>query len=134
MTIAGIGTLEERALNSYAYRLTDLAIFRVIYATYILAAIIPVATWISLTPKAFFYPPLGPAALFTATPPANVLIGLNVVLALFSAMLLVGWKTPVASAGTGVVLLLLESWTYSLGKISHDILLVVTPLVLGFSG
>jgi hypothetical protein len=134
MTTNWLRTFEARAVGSYDPRTADLAVFRILYASFILLAIIPVAAWLPLAPRAFFYPPIGLAALFTATPPPSVLLGLNALLSLFAAMLLVGWRTGVASAGTGVTLLVLDAWAYSLGKINHDILLVVTPLVLGFSG
>lgn len=133
MTIVGIRTLESRAIGSYAHRTADLAVFRMIYAAFILASVVPIAPWLSSAPSAFFYPPLGLAAIFRSTPPASVMIALNLILTLFAAMLLVGWKTRIASVGTGLLLLSLSSWRYSLGKINHDILLVVTPLVLVFT-
>lgn len=134
MTINGLRALEARSLESYTARPEDLAIFRGLYAAYVLCSVIPIANWLPLAPRAFFYPPLGPAALFSAPPPAIALTGLNLLLAVFATMLFVGWKTGAASAGTGLTLFVLDSWAYSLGKINHDILLVVTPLLLGFSG
>ncbi len=134
MIIKVIRAFEERAVGSYSSPAGDVAIFRVLYAAFVLCNGIPIAAWLPLAPRAFFDPPIGPAALFTATPPAIVLLGLNLLLALFAAMLLVGWKTGLASTGTGLTLIALDSWAYSLGKINHDILFVVTPLVLGFSG
>lgn len=125
--------LEERIFDSYALRMADLAVFRIVYATFVVATIVPVASWLPRAPIAFFYPPIGLAALFEAPPPAEVLIGFNLVLTLFAAMLLFGWKTRLASLGTGLSLFVLNSWAYSPGKINHDILLVVTPLVLSFS-
>ncbi len=134
MTIHVIRAFEARAFESYRARAEDLSIFRVLYATFIICNVIPIAAWLPLAPQAFFDPPIGPAALFTAPPPAIVLLSLNLLLALFATMLLVGWMTSLASAGVGLTLIALDSWAYSLGKINHDILLIVTPLVLGFSG
>jgi hypothetical protein len=95
---------------------------------------VPVAAWLPLAPKAFFYPPLGPASFFTATPSGNVLLGLNLLLTALVSLLLIGWRTPLASVGTGVTLLILKTFEYSLGKIDHDIFLVIVPLLLAFSG
>jgi Vitamin K-dependent gamma-carboxylase len=134
MTINAIRTLETRAVESYSARIEDIAIFRVLLAAFILCNVVPIAAWLPLAPRAFFSPPIGPAALFTGPPPAVVMLGLNCLLVLFVAMLLVGWKTGLASAGTGLTFIALKSWDYSLGKISHDIFIGVTPLVLGFSG
>ncbi len=125
---------EARALGSYTLLAADLAVFRILYAAFVLLAVVPVAAWLPLAPRAFFHPPIGPAALLTGPPPPSVLLGLNVGLSLFAVMLLVGWKTGVASVGTGLTLFVLNAWAYSLGKINHDILMVVTPLVLGLSG
>ncbi len=63
-----------------------------------------------------------------------MILGLNLLLTLFASLLFVGWRTSLASIGTGLTLLALDSWRYSLGKIDHDILMVVAPLVLGFAG
>jgi hypothetical protein len=135
MTTSWLRTFEARAVGNYAPRAADLAVFRILYASFVLVAEVPRAAWLPLAPRAFFYPPIGPAALFAAAPPPSVLLALNALLSLFAAMLLVGWRTGVvASAGTGLTLLVLDAWAYSLGKINHTILLVVTPLVLGSSG
>ncbi len=134
MAFRVLRAIETGALTSYALKTGDLAIVRILYASFVLIQIVPVAAWLPLAPKAFFHPPLGPAALFTGTPPASVLLALNILLTLFLSLLLVGWRTGVASVGTGVTLLILNSWAYSLGKINHDIFLVLVPLVLAFSG
>lgn len=124
---------ETRMVDSYAMRPADLAVFRILYASYVLVSVVPVAAWLPRAPQAFFNPPIGPAALFTSPPRAEVLIGLNALLAWFAAMLLVGWRTRLASIGSGLTLMVLDAWAYSLGHISHDILLVIAPLVLAFS-
>lgn len=124
----------ERWIQNHALAPRDLAVYRVLYATYILLLIVPVAPWLSLAPAAFFRPPPGLAAMFTAVWPAGTLLALNLLLALFVSCLLVGWRTRLASIGTGLTLLVLNSWAYSPGKINHDIVLVLIPLVLAFSG
>jgi len=119
---------------SYDVRLIDLAVYRILYASYVLLTCLPVAMWLPHAPRAFFSPPLSLAALFSTFPPAWLLVTLNVLLAFFLSLLLIGWYTRVASVATSLALLVLESWAYSLGKIDHDILLVITPLVLACSG
>ena len=134
MTLGSLRAFERDAFASYGSKVVDLAIYRILYASIILLGEVPVASWLPLAPKAFFHPPLGPAALFTEIPPASVLFGLNVLLLIFAAMLMVGWRTPLASVGTGLTLLILQAWAYSLGKIDHHIFFVVVPLFLAFSG
>ena len=116
---------ERSLIESYALSARDLAIYRILYAAFVLLAVVPVAVWIPSAPRAFFNPPIGPAALFTNVPPSGVILGLNLLLTMFAALLFVGWRTSLASVGTGLALLALDSWQYSLGKIDHDILLVV---------
>jgi hypothetical protein len=72
--------------------------------------------------------------LFSSLPPQAVLVGLNIPLALSLQMLLLGFHTRTASVATSVLLIVTNSFGYSLGKIDHDILLVLTPLILAFSG
>jgi Vitamin K-dependent gamma-carboxylase len=134
LTGSWLKRFETRVIESYALSARDLAIYRIVYAAFVLVAVVPVASWVPAAPRAFFNPPIGPAALFTHLPPASLMLGLNALLTLFAALLLVGWRTGLASAGTGLTLCLLDVWRYSLGKIDHDILLVLAPLVLGFSG
>lgn len=131
--MTSLRTLESRAIESYRMRPEDLAVARILYAVFVLVRVIPIGLWLPLAPKAFFYPPIGPAALFTQTPPAAVLLALNGLLTVFTAMLLVGWKTRLASIGTGLLLFALDAWVYSFGKINHDILFVITPLILAFA-
>ena len=112
----------------------DLAIYRVIYSLFVLLTIVPVAPWIGNAPQAFFSPPLSAAALMPDFPPSSFVKVLNVLLATFASLLLLGWKTRLASFGTGAVLLALKTCEYSIGKINHDIVIVAIPLVMAFSG
>lgn len=120
--------------QSYYARATDLAVYRILYSSYVLLTYVPAATWLPHTPRAFFSPPLSLAALFTGVPSPFLLLALNTLLACCLSLLLLGWYTRAASVGTSLALILINSWAYSLGKIDHDILLVMTPAVLTGSG
>src|SRR5262245_19503126 len=120
--------------ESFCIRITDLAAYHILSCIYVLLTCLPSATWLRHAPPAFFSPPASLAALFTTFPSSSLLLGLNVLASLFLSMLLIGLYTRVASVGTTITLLLLNSWAYSLGNINHDILLVITPFVLAFSG
>jgi uncharacterized membrane protein YphA (DoxX/SURF4 family) len=129
-----IHKLDSWIFESYRTTLRDLAVFRILYALCVMLTCLPAAGWLERTPSAFFSPPPGLAALFSSLPPRAVLIGLNIPLALALQMLLLGFHTRAASAAVTVLLLVINSFGYSLGKIDHDILLVLTPLLLAFSG
>jgi hypothetical protein len=109
-------------------------VYRIAYALFVLLAVLPVAPWLGREPAAFFNPPPGPAALFAGFAPGGLVLALNCALAVLLALLLVGWRTAWASAGVGILLLALKSCEYADGKINHDILLVLTPLLLAASG
>lgn len=120
--------------EAYAARPMDLAVYRVLFAAYLLFAVVPSGLWVADAPSAFFSPPVSLAALFGGFPPAWAMVALNAALAASACLLLVGWRTPGAAVCTGVLLLCLRSWEYATGKINHDILLVAVPLALAFSG
>lgn len=90
--------------------------------------------WLASAPQAFFAPSISLAALFNGFPPTAVFTLLNMFLALCICFLLVGYRTRYVSVGVTVLLIMINSWGYALGKINHDILLVLTPMVLSPSG
>lgn len=114
-------------------RLADLAIFRILYALYLLCQL-PRGEWLRDAPQAFFSPPLGLAALGRGLPAYHWIVALNIAVVLSAAALLIGWRTRLASLAAGCGFMLLNSWCYAFGKINHDIFVVVIPLVLAFSG
>jgi hypothetical protein len=126
--------LDRRMFATYTAAPADLAVYRVFYGTYVLLALAPVGLWIRGMPDAFFAPPPGLAVLADGFPPAWVMPALNAALIVAAALLTVGWRTPAASLATGTLLLLAKSWEYADGKIDHDILIVIAPLLLAFSG
>lgn len=120
--------------HGYPARVGDLAVIRVLYASYMILGRFPRALWVLDSPTAFFAPPPGPAAMFTDWPSDGVILGLNWAYLLALIALLVGWKTPVASLASGLGFLALGCWSYASAKINHDVLLGVLPLALAASG
>lgn len=112
----------------------QLGVFRIGYSLFTLLAVVPIAPWLGDMPRAFFNPPVGLAALFTGFPSAAVMYLLNGAAVLLLGLLLMGWRTAPVSVATTAVLLVLKSWEYATGKIDHDILLVIAPLVFAGSG
>lgn len=126
--------LDRRIFASYAAAPADLAVYRIVYGLYVLLAVVPVAPWLGGMPRAFFSPPVGLAALGDGFPSGGTIFALNVALAVAAALLAAGWRTPAASLATGTLLLLVKTWEYADGKINHDVLVVLAPLLLAFSG
>src|SRR5262249_48333843 len=126
--------LDSWIFESYSARTIDLCVYRILFSGFLLIGGVPVAVWLSRAPRAFFNPSMSIAAMLNGFPPQLFIVALNVLLALFLAALCIGWNTRFASIGTSLILLALKSFEYSLGKIDHDILLVLTPLALASSG
>ncbi|QDV38947.1 HTTM domain-containing protein [Tautonia plasticadhaerens] len=129
-----LNRIDRWIFHGYPARVGDLAVLRVMYASYMILGQFPRATWILDSPSAFFAPPPGPAAMFTDWPADGVILGLNWAYLLGLVALLIGWRTPIASLVSGVVFIALGCWTHASVKINHDILLGVLPLAMAASG
>ena len=112
------------------------AIYRMLFAAGVLLAIKPpVWGYIADYPDSFFSPPFGVTFFFfTGFPPPLYFQALNVVLVFAAVALVFGWHTRVASFALAASIFAGNAWSYSFGKINHDILFIVVPLVMGFSG
>ena len=111
----------------------SLPIFRVIYASVVLLTIMPRQLWVSNYPDTFFLPRIGITFFFGELPEAWFFYLLNFLLVLSLLCLLVGYKTFYSSLSVALLFLIGNSWSYSFGKINHDIFLIVIPLVLAAS-
>ncbi len=85
-------------------------------------------------PADFFHPPPGPMIFFDGFPPEYLLHAFHYTLVVALIFLCLGFFTKAASIGTGILLLVLQGFIFSLGKINHDLMLVAVPLVMAFSG
>lgn len=113
-----------------------MALFRIFASLFLLLFMLPSAgvyEFLGSLPDDFYLPPPGPMMLFDGFPSVTIfriLHGLLIVALLF---LLVGFKTKMISILTGILLLCINGFVYSLGKIDHDILIAVVPFVMAFS-
>jgi hypothetical protein len=128
-----IKLLDRWIFEEYATPIRDLAIYRIVYASIALISVPPIGVWLVDVPAAFFSPPLSLAAFFHSFPPFWFITLLNVFLILSLSALLIGWHTRLASLSTALTWFLLNSWAYAIGKIDHDIFVVLAPAVLAFS-
>lgn len=119
---------------------TGLALYRIAYAGFALFVIAPghdsytdLVSFAGL-PDAMFAPPPGPMALFTGFPPTWLAYGILLLLNLSLAGLLVGYRTRTAALATGLLFLVVYGFSYSLGKINHNILFVLVPIIMAGSG
>lgn len=118
----------------YATDAPALAIFRILFAACILFVYLPEHLWISSFPNSFFNPPIGPTALFwTGLPSARFFQALNAAEIFAALFLLVGYRTRYASIALGLLLFVGNGWASSFGRINHDILMIIVPLVMQFA-
>ena len=118
------------------FNLSDesLGIYRISYSLFILIAGVPTFSWIHNFPAAFYNPPLvSLGALFSKFPPYWFLLFLSLSICLLTILLLFGYKTRAVSILLGVSILVGKSFSYSFGKINHDIFLWLIPLIMAFS-
>lgn len=114
-----------RGLNS--------GIFRIIYASALLFYFLPKGLWISELNPAFFVPPFGVGYFVPGLPTTGLVYVWNFLLTLLGLLLLVGWRTRAVSLLLGFAYFVASVWTYSVGKVNHDLFFVAVPFVLAFS-
>jgi predicted DCC family thiol-disulfide oxidoreductase YuxK/uncharacterized membrane protein YphA (DoxX/SURF4 family) len=118
----------------YSTGASALGIYRILFAACILLVYLPEHLWISSFPDSFFNPPIGPTALFwTGLPSARFFRVLNVAEIFAALSLLVGYRTRLASVALGLLLFVGNCWAASFGRINHDILMIIVPLVMQFA-
>lgn len=122
--------------NSFRVTAEGLALYRVFTALFILSFLLPnmeMYEFLGGLPDDFYTPPPGPMWLFDGFPTATVFNLLHAVLIISLISLLVGFRTSYASILTGVILLIIKGFFYSVGKINHDLLVAVVPIFMAFS-
>ncbi len=123
----------DRFLNTeYTYARADLGIYRILFCFVVLSEL-PFASWLADLPAFMFSPPISPVALFHGFPPVYVYNMINVVTAASALMLLFGLMPKTTSLVLACSMLSIRAFAYASGKINHDILLPLIPVVLAFS-
>ena len=112
---------------------TSLAGFRIIYAT-ISLLLLPDFSWVASWPDSMYNPPPGPMQLFSGFAPEIVLRVLEAAFAVCLVAILIGWRTRLFSGLAVGVAMAGFGFTYGLGKIDHDILLVLIPGAMALAG
>jgi hypothetical protein len=112
----------------------SLAIYRIVYALYFLLFGIPSFVWLAAYPEVFYNPPLSLASLFSRFPNYAVLQTLSTVVCVLLVLLLFGYRTPLVSVLLSVMLVIGYSFKYAFGKIDHDLLPLLIPSIMAFSG
>ena len=115
------------------FTVEDVARYRIIYGVLVLITL-PGFGYIADLPDAQFDPPPGPIMVFDSIPPPLFLEGLELAIAILSAMVVLGFRTRLASVLLPLAMMTGQGLGYSFGKIDHPIIMVLAPLALAFSG
>jgi hypothetical protein len=109
-----------------------LALTRIAFAAYFLFIRgVPHVEWVAELPAGFLNPsPLSFPAFMSDFPPTYLV---HALLILF-IFLFCGFRTAATSIALTLAWIVSNSLRYSLGKIDHDIMAVLTPAVMAFSG
>jgi len=122
--------------ESYHPTNEGLALFRIFASLMVLFFLMPDSgyySYLAELPDDFYTPPPGPMMLFDSFPPATVMQGLHLLLFISWMAVLAGYKTRMASLLAAFFMLALLGFIFSVGKVNHMMLLVVTPAVMAFS-
>lgn len=122
--------------ESYHPTSEGLALYRILTALMFLFFLMPDATFYSDLadfPDDFFLPPPGPMMLFSEFPPAWFFYTVHALLALSWVGVLLGYKTRFSSLAAAGFMLVLMGFIFSIGKVNHQMLLVLVPGFMAFS-
>jgi len=122
--------------DSYHPTAKGLALYRIFTALMFLIFLMPDATYYSDMadfPDEFFSPPPGPMMFFSEFPSAWFFYTIHVLLALSWVGVLLGYKTRFCSLAAAGFMLLLMGFIFSIGKVNHQMLLVLVPGFMAFS-
>jgi hypothetical protein len=109
--------------------------YRIVFAFYFLFFGTSSYTWLSDMPDFLFRPPkysLG--VLWSGFPPRLLMEIAGILLNLLFVCLLFGWHSKYCSVLITILQIFCNTYQYSLGKIDHNILVVVAPMFFGLAG
>lgn len=89
--------------------------------------------YLSSLPGDFFVPPPGPMMFFDGFPGIAFFQTVHSITVISALMMLVGYRTKWASIVLGLSVLILQGFIFSIGKIDHEILIALVPIILSFS-
>ncbi|MEM6369649.1 MAG: HTTM domain-containing protein [Myxococcota bacterium] len=119
----------------YPLSLEGLGLYRIFFAGYVLLRFVPSAVWVSKFPKSMYAPaPASFALAFDSFPSVWFLGALDLFLVFSLIALLFGYRTRMTSCFVTIAFLAVNNFRYALGKIDHDILVVLLPLCMAASG
>lgn len=118
--------------DAYALSVPGLALYRIAYALFIFTYHTPTFVWISGNPDTFYFPPPQslPGWFAHGFPPDVVLWGLTIGVYVSLLGILLGVYTRFVSVAFSVVVVVGLSFSFSFGKIDHNLIVWVIPFFM----
>jgi hypothetical protein len=132
----------ERALGAWWQRIEDncrnddlsLGLFRIFWGIYLLLFFAPYSAWVGLVPQAFYKPPvLSLAFLSPGFPPYWLMLAADLVRIWLLVLITIGIKTRLCTIVLCILSIISTNFTFSFGKIDHDILVWAVGFCLAFT-
>jgi len=132
----GIYSFDLRLRLGYSITDEHLAVLRIVFAlTCLFITGIHDFRQVGEWPASLYSPPLYSLAHFFHDFPEPWFFWIiTFILQFLFVALLFGWNTSKVCIAITVLLIISNSFKYSIGKINHDILFVITPLIMAYSG
>jgi len=124
----------ERAMISTSIPDDITAVYRIIFATYLLIFGTGSFQWLGMIPSSLFYPPLlSPAVFFTEAPPVWIALLYDLLYPTLLVGVAVGYRARLCGILASILFVAIRSFAYSYGKIDHDILTALMLLCFSFT-
>lgn len=124
--------------NSFSVSVEGLALLRIFTSLFILLFLIPGMGmghfgFLASLPNDFYAPSPGPLRIFDGFPPLAIFQLVHTILVISLFAMLAGYYTKWASVLTGISILILQGFIYSIGKVNHEIVVPLVPIIMAFS-
>ena len=131
-------SFDQWIFETYQVSNEGLGLFRICASLFLLFFLIPGQglahyQYLSSLPSDFYAPPPGPMMLLDGFPPYIVFQVLYALIILFTLGMLVGYQTKRTSILAGIFILLMQGLIYSVGKVNHEIMVPLVPVLMAFS-
>lgn len=90
--------------------------------------------WLTTLGPEHYHPPLGPFALFESYPPSWLVVAIDLASLLVLAIWVTGWGKWIIGSVLTLLLTASSGFFYAAGKIDHDFVILLVPLLLTIPG
>lgn len=124
--------------DSYQVSNEGLGLFRICSSFFLLFFLIPGRgfehyKYLASLPTDFFSPFPGPMMFLDSFPSYTVFLVIYGLIIFFTLGMLVGYRTKMMSIFAGIFILLMQGLIFSIGKVNHEILVPLVPILMAFS-